>query len=232
MHLPSLRRKLPTSSMLWFCVAGGLAVLAFAIVRGQQARAERAQLAAGPMSTVVVAARDLSAGSVVAASDVRLDEMPAAFMPSAAVTSADRAVGLVSLGSVDEGETLVSTRLATSAYATSVAPGNVAITVGFTTVPAGFSLADRVDAYATFAGARPYTTLVGQDLHVLAIGEATTSVSGPASTNVTLDVDPETARQLLQAAVSGALGLAVRPALAISPSPSTSPSPGWSPSPG
>src|SRR5215213_4968868 len=223
MHLPSLRRKLPTSSMLWFCVAGGLAVLAFAIVRGQQARAERAQLAA---------ARDLSAGSVVAASDVRLDEMPAAFMPSAAVTSADRAVGLVSLGSVDEGETLVSTRLATSAYATSVAPGNVAITVGFATVPAGFSLADRVDAYATFAGARPYTTLVGQDLHVLAIGAARTSVSGPASTNVTLDVDPETARQLLQAAVSGALGLAVRPALAISPSPSTSPSPGWSPSPG
>jgi Flp pilus assembly protein CpaB len=232
MHLPSLRRKLPTSSVLWFCLAGGLALLAFTIVRGQVARAEGAQRAIGPTVAVVVAARDLAAGSVLTAGDLRLDDIPAVFLPPRAVTSLDAAVGFVSLGPVSEGEALAATRLGTSAYATSVTPGNVAITVGFATVPAGFSTADRVDAYATYAGARPYTTLVGEDLHVLAIGQTSTSVSGPTSTDVTLDVDPETARQLLQAAAAGALGLAVRPAATPSPSPSASANPGWSPPPG
>lgn len=231
MHLPSLRRKLPTSSVAWFLVAGGLAVLAFAIVQGQAARAERAQLAVGPTTPVVVAARDLAAGSVLATTDVRMREIPAVFLPPAAVTSVEDAVGFVSVGAVAEGEALVSTRLATSSFATSVGPGDVAITVGFASVPAGFSVADRVDAYATYAGARPYTTLVGEDLHVLAIGESSRSVSGPTLTEVTLDVDPETARQLLQAAASGALGLAARPAVTSSPSPSASASPVPSPSP-
>jgi len=232
MHLPSLRRKLPTSSVLWFCLAGALALLAFSVVRGQAARADRAQRAVGPMATVVVAAHDLTAGSVIGSTDVRLDELPAVYLPPRAVTSVGRAVGLVSLGDLAEGETLVETRLATSAYATSLAPGNVAVTVGFASVPAGFSTADRVDAYATYAGARPYTTMVGEDLRVLSIGEAATSVSGPALTNVTLDVDPETARQLLQAAAGGVLGLAIRPTATDSPYPSASASPGSSPPPG
>ena len=51
----------------------------------------------------------------------------------------------------------------------SVAPGDVVVTVGFASVPDGLSTADRVDAFATYAGARPYTTVVGEDLHIMSI---------------------------------------------------------------
>ena len=232
MPLPSLRRKLPTSSVLWFFAAAACALVAFAIVRGQAARAAQAQRAVGPLIAVARAAHDLTAGDVVSFADVRIDEMPTVFAPPGSVGSAEGAVGRVVVGPVATGEVLVASRLASSAYATSVAPGNVAVTVGFTSVPAGFSPADRVDAYATYSGARPYTTLVGTDIHVLAIGDGSASVGGPTTVAVTLDVDPEIARQLFQASVGGALGLALHPAVTASPSPSSSASAGWSASPG
>jgi pilus assembly protein CpaB len=230
MPLPSLRRKLPRSSIVWFIVAGGLALAAFAIVRGEAARAERARLAVGPAMQIVVAAHDLSAGTVLTPADVRLDEIPGIFAPPGAVTSVGDAVDLVSVATVTAGEPLVRSRLATSAFATSVTPGNVVVTVAFASVPGGFSPADRVDAYATYAGARPYTTLVGEDLHVLAVGDTTASSGGPSLTSVTLDVDGETARQLLQASASAVLGLAARAATVVTATPSASP--GWSPPPG
>ena len=122
--------------------------------------------------------------------------------------------------------------MAASGFGPLLAPGDVAVTVGVVSVPAGLSAADRVDAYATYAGARPYTTLVGENLHVLAIAPATESVTGPGTTAVTLDVDPETARQLLQAAASGAIGLAARANVTASPSPSASALPWVTPAPG
>ena len=96
----------------------------------------------------------------------------------------------------------------------------------------GFSAADRADAYATYAGARPYTTLVGEDLHVLSVGDTTSTLGGPSTVEVTLDVDPETARQLFQASVGGALGLAVHAAVTTSSSPDLGQSAEWSPPPG
>jgi len=217
--------------VLWCCAAAGCAVVAFAIVRAQVVRASQAQRAVGPMTAVARAAHDLAAGDVLGPGDVRLDEMPAVFAPPGALGSADQAVGRVVVGPVAAEEVLTASRLASSAYATSLAPGNVAVTVGFTLVPDGFSAADRADAYATYAGARPYTTLVGEDLHVLSVGEASSTVGGPATIEVTLDVDPETARQLFQASVGGALGLAVHPVVTTSSSPSANQSTGWSPPP-
>jgi Flp pilus assembly protein CpaB len=168
----------------------------------------------------------------VSAGDLRTTEMPAVFAPPGSLGSMDDAEGLVTVGPIAAGEVLVRSRLAASAFATSIAPGNVAVTVGVVSAPTQFSVADRVDAYATYAGARPYTALVGEDLHVLAIGESSTSVSGPATLDVTLDVDPETARQLFQAAVGGALGLAIHPpVVTATPSPSPGQSAGWSPPP-
>src|SRR5262249_32972424 len=121
------------------------------------------------------------------------------------------------------GEVLIDARLGTSHFAVTVEPGNVAVTVGFASVPDGVTPADRVDAYATFPGARPYTTLVGEDLRIIAIGDADGSAGDTAVVPVTLDVDPETARQLLQAAAAGRLGLAARAPDLASPSPSASP---------
>ena len=232
MRWPSFRRTLPMASKVLFGVAAGLTLLSFLVVRSEVDRARRAQAATGPKTVVIVAARDLSAGSRLVADDVRAIEIPLVFAPPAAVASTDGAIGQITDGPVASGEVLVTTRLAASAFGPSVAPGNVVVTVGFGSVPAGLSLADRVDAFATYAGARPYTTLVGEDLHILSIAAGTAAFDGPDATAVTLDVDPETARQLLQAAATAALGLAARAPATETSSISASPTPGVTLPPG
>jgi Flp pilus assembly protein CpaB len=221
MRWPWFRRTLPLSSKVLFGVAGALSLVCVLVVRGEVERADRALRAAGPMAAVVVASRDLDAGAAIGPADIKVVEMPQVYLPPGAVTSASAAVGLVNAGPVRAGEVLASSRLTASSFGATVAAGHVAVTVGFTAVPIGLSPADRVDAYATFAGARPYTTLVGEDLHILSIAEPETGFTGASPTPVTLDVDPETARQLLQAAAAGSLGLAAR--TTVTPSPSASP---------
>jgi Flp pilus assembly protein CpaB len=220
------------SSKVLFGIAAALALASFLAVRGEVARAARAQLAAGPGAAVVVAAHDLFPGATIGPGDVRLAQIPVVYLPPHAVTSTAAAIGKVSASAVLGGEVLVDARLGTSAFAVSVAPGDVAVTVGFASVPDGVSTADRVDAYATFAGARPYTTVVGEDLGIISIGVADRSAGESATVPVTLEVAPETARQLLQAAAAGTLGLAVRATATASPSPSATPVPGTTAPPG
>jgi len=211
------------SSKVLFGVAGALSLLAFLLVRGEVQRASQVQALAGPMATVVVAARDLAAGDTLGPSDLRVSRLPAVYLPPGAVVSAQAAIGSVSSGPVRAGEVLVSTRLAASAFGPSVAAGHVVVTIGFASVPDGLTPADRVDAYATYAGARPYTTQVGEALHILSIEQAVSSFDGPGATLVTLDVDSETARQLLQAAATATLGLAARGPDPVAPSPGATP---------
>ena len=232
MRAPRFPRTLPMSSKVLFGVAAALALASFLTVRGEVARADRAQRATGPAAAVVVAAHDLLAGAVIGSTDVRLAQIPVVYLPPHAVTSTSAAIGKVSASAILGGEVLVDARLGTSRLAVSVAPGDVVVTVGFASVPDGVTTADRVDAYATFAGARPYTTVVGEDLRIISIGTADRSAGETATLPVTLEVDPETARQLLQAAAAGTLGLAVRATATASPSPSASPVPGTTASPG
>ena len=232
MRWPSFRRKLPMASKVLFGLAAALALTSFLVVRSEVARAARAQAATGPGVTVVVAARALAAGTMLQAGDVRTVAMPVVYAPPAAVTSPDAAVGQVVDGPVAAGEVLVGTRLAASAFAPSVTPGYVVVTVGFASVPEGLSTADRVDAFATYAGARPYTTLVGEDLHILSITAGEAAFDEARATSVTLDVDPETARQLLQAAASATLGLAARAPATETPSISASATPEVTQAPG
>ena len=214
------------SSKVLFAGAAVLALASFLAVRGEVARAQQAQGAVGPAVDAVVAAHDLAAGTVIGPVDVRIVQLPAVYLPPEAITSTVAVVGKVTADIVLAGEVLVDARLGASHFAVAVGPGNVAVTVGFASVPEGVTPADRVDAYATFAGARPYTTLVGEDLRILTIGEVDASAGETAVVPVTLDVDPETARQLLQAAAAGTLGLAARAPDTASPSPSASPATG------
>jgi Flp pilus assembly protein CpaB len=214
------------SSKVLFAGAAVLALASFLAVRGEVTRAQQAQGAVGPAVDAVVAAHDLAAGTVIGPVDVRIVQLPAVYLPPQAITSTVAVVGKVTADIVLAGEVLVDARLGASHFAVAVEPGNVAVTVGFASVPEGVTPADRVDAYATFAGARPYTTLVGEDLRILTIGEVDASAGETAVVPVTLDVDPETARQLLQAAAAGTLGLAARAPDTASPSPSASPATG------
>ena len=214
------------SSKVLFAGAAVLALASFLAVRGEVARAQQAQGAVGPAVDAVVAAHDLAAGTVIGPVDVRIVQLPAVYLPPRAITSTVAVVGKVTADIVLADEVLVDARLGASHFAVAVEPGNVAVTVRFASVPEGVTPADRVDAYATFAGARPYTTLVGEDLRILTIGEVDASAGETAVVPVTLDVDPETARQLLQAAAAGTLGLAARAPDTASPSPSASPATG------
>jgi Flp pilus assembly protein CpaB len=229
MRLPSVRRKLPLSAAILYGIAAALALTSFLLVRSEIERARRVQAMAGPMAAVVVAATDLPTGAAIGPADVRTIELPRIYVPPGALAAPEDAIGLSITGALRAGEVLTTTRLAVSRFGTSITPGNVVVTIGFASVPEGLSVADRIDAYATYAGARPYTTLVGEDLHVLSIALGEAGFDGPAPTVITLDVQPAVARQLLQASAAAVLGAAARgpqvPMSAPTPTPSYTPPP-------
>jgi Flp pilus assembly protein CpaB len=227
----SLRRKLPLSSKLFLSVAAACAVASFLLVRGDAARAGVPAGISGPAVGVVVATRDVGAGETLSSEDLRLVQMPAAFAPPDAIASVGDAVGLVSAATVAQGEPLSNARTGRSALSGSVAPGRLVVSATFASIPDGLTTWDRVDAFATFGGARPYTSLVGEDLRVLRIQPTTGAFGADRGTIVTLDVDATEARGILQADATGTLALVARGAdLAATPSPS--PSPGAIPTPG
>jgi len=218
----SLRRKLPLSSKIFLSVAAACGLASFLLVRADASGASGQRAVAGPGVGVTVATHDIEAGATLTAADLRLTQMPPAFAPPGSIISPGAAVGLVAQNSIAEGEALSLSRLGRSVLAGSVGPGRLVVTAGFASVPQGLTTADRVDVFATFGGARPFTELVGEDLRVLRI-DATTSVLGDAATMVTLDVDAATARQLLQADATGTLALVARGLdTAATPSPSAS----------
>jgi pilus assembly protein CpaB len=227
----SFRRKLPTSSKVFLSVAAACALASFLMVRGEAARAGDMQMDSGPSVDVVVASHDIVAGTMLSADDLRVVRMPVAFAPPGIVRSIDAAIGSVTGSAVIEREPLSSARLGRSELAAAVGPGRLVVSARFGSIPDGLTTADRVDAFATFGGARPYTELVGEDLRVLRIEPVAGSFGGDAGTLVTLDVDAVAARQLLQADATGTLALVARGAEATA-TPSPSAFPGAAPTPG
>ena len=219
----SLRRRLPTSSKVFLALAVVCAVASFVLVRAQGARAAGGG-AGGATLPVVVAARALPPGQTLGPGDVRVAGLPAAAVPPGTLTATGDVVGRVTTGAIGAGEILTRTRVAASLLSGGVALGQVAVTATFASIPDGLSPIDRVDAYATFGGARPFTTLAGEDLRILRIGDADASGLGSdRGTRVTLAVDPATARQLVEADATGSLALVVRgAAVVVTASPSGS----------
>lgn len=219
----SFRRKLPLSSKIFLSVAAACAIASFLLVRADASRASDGRALTGPQVGVTIATHEIDAGATLTAGDLALTQMPEAFAPPGSVPAVDAALGLVAQTSIAEGEPLSASRLGRSMLAGSVGPGRLVVTAGFASVPQGLTTADRVDVFATFGGARPFTMLVGEDLRVLRI-DPTKDPLGDAGTMVTLDVDAATARQLLQADATGTLALVARgPDAGTTPSPSASP---------
>jgi len=203
----SLRRKLPLSSKIFLSVAAACGLASFLLVRADASGASGQRAVAGPGVGVTVATHDIEAGATLTAADL--------------IISPGAAVGLVAQNSIAEGEALSLSRLGRSVLAGSVGPGRLVVTAGFASVPQGLTTADRVDVFATFGGARPFTELVGEDLRVLRI-DATSDALSDTGTAVTLDVDAGTARQLLQADATGTLALVARGMATATSSPSLS----------
>jgi Flp pilus assembly protein CpaB len=218
----SFRRKLPTSSKVFLSVAAACAIASFLLVRGQAARAGAGD--PGPTIDVVVAAHDIQPGTTLSADDLATLRMPARYAPPDAIASSGDAIGMVAGSVIPEDEPLSGARLGRSVLAGVVGPGRLVVSATFASIPDGLTTADRVDAFATFGGARPYTELVGEDLRVLRIEPAASSFGGDTGTIVTLDVDETAARQLLQADATGTLAL-----VALGAAPTATPSPSLTP---
>jgi len=225
----SFRRKLPTSSKVFLSIAVSCAVASFLLVRGGAARAGGAD--PGPSVDVVVASHDIDAGTTLSDGDLTVVAMPVRFAPPGAIPAPQDAIGLVAGSAIAEGEPLSQARIGRSVLAGAVGPGRLVVSATFGSIPDGLTTADRVDAFATFGGARPYTELVGEDLRVLRIEAATPGFGGDTGTVVTLDVDAAAARQLLQADATGTLALVARGMEAATTS-SPSASPWATPTPG
>jgi pilus assembly protein CpaB len=207
----SLRRRLPTSSKVLWLLAAVCAGISFLLVRGEASRA--AASVGAPETPVVVAARSIDAGSTIAADDLAVRSVPVAGLP-ATLSTPDAAVGRVAITSFVTGEPITATRLAPigGALASSLPTGSRAVTLGVDAVPEGLVAGDHVDVFATYAGARPYTSTVAEDVRVLAIasedgGAFATTEEG---TKITFVATPEVARTLADADASAILALALR----------------------
>ena len=208
----SLRRRVPTSSKVLWTLAATCAAISFVLVRG-----EASQAAAGvdaPQIPVVVAAHDIDAGTSLGADDLTVRPVPVAAELPATFATPDEAIGRVAVTSFLMGEPISSSRLAATggALASSLPPGAVAVTLGVDAAPDGLVVGDHVDVFATYAGARPYTSTVAEDVRVLAIagGDGGAFAVSERGMRITFTAAPDVARTLAGADASAVLALALR----------------------
>ncbi|HEY3749124.1 MAG TPA: SAF domain-containing protein [Pseudonocardiaceae bacterium] len=109
-------RGWPRTMALRRLVAIGLVVLAGALALRPAGARETADV------DVVVAARDLTPGNTLAQADLSIRQLPAAVVPSGALTSRDAVIGRVLASAVRAGEPLTDVRL--------VGPADTALTTG------------------------------------------------------------------------------------------------------
>lgn len=205
----SLRAKLS----LVAAAACGLG--AFAMVRGYADRLEALEPVAGPHVDVVVAARTLTRGTVLADDALRVVEMPAPFAAPGAIRSIEGVAGATLVADIAEGETLTRTRIEAQAgpIAAQVPTGLRAFTVPSGMPPGSVRPGDRVDVLATFGGPHPYTDTVGSELEVVSVidGEGQQLAAAGVATGPTLVllVAPDAVERLAQARAFGELTVTV-----------------------
>jgi pilus assembly protein CpaB len=211
----SLRSKL----LLVLALAAGAA--SFSLVSGYAAELEALRPATGEPTAVAVAARDLVRGAVLAEEDLRIERVPAAYVPPGALRTVEEAVGQTLVADLAEGEPLTRTRLgATGGPVASLVPSGLRAFVVPSGVPEGVVRAgDRVDVLATFGGPHPYTDTVGLGLEVLSVIEepaGTFEAGGSAGPSLVLLVSPETAERLAHAMAFAQLSITIAPVEAAS----------------
>ena len=158
---------------------------------------------------VVVAARDLPAGTVLTATDLTTARYPAAAAPAGVVGAARTVVGQVLAGGVRTREPITDARLVGPGVTALLPAGQVAAPVRLAdlAVAALVHTGDRVDVLATAADA-PTAELVAEGALVV----AATGADGHADGGLLLlAVDDGTAARLAAAATSATLTVTLPP---------------------
>jgi pilus assembly protein CpaB len=178
----------------------------------------------GPTSKVVVAARDLPVGTVLATSDLKVVAWPASTMPRGYASDPSAVVGRGLITAVMAHEPLLTAKLASKeaggGLPITIPEGMRAVSVKVDEVVgvAGFVLpGTRVDVLATLTPTsgqtEAATRVILQNVTTLAAGQTIQrDAEGKPQTVtvITLLVDPEQAEKLTLAATEGRIQLALR----------------------
>jgi pilus assembly protein CpaB len=197
-------RRWSTASRLFAVLAVASGVAAFAIVRGYASRLEALRPIVGQPVPVVIAAADLTRGTAIGGSMVRVAPLPSLLAPPGAFPDATEVEGRVLLTDVAEGEAITRTRLAARSVgpvAALVEPGLRAAAVDSGLPPGAVRPGDRVDVLATYGGERPHTETVASELEVLRVMSPSPSgaVGGSEVPSLVLLVTPLDAERLAYA---------------------------------
>jgi len=205
-----MRRKASRGSRRLTIAAVALALIGGLAFQRYAAELESRARPGGPLTTVVVAARELSRGHALEPDDLKTAELPRDFAPPGAVTSIERAAGLRLIAPIAEGEPLTESRLGPPGgpVATLVPAGLLAVAVT-TSLPEGTVVADdHVDVLATFATGAPHAETVVRDAPVLSVLESNAAFEG-AGVVLILLVSPEDAERLAYARAFADLSVAI-----------------------
>jgi pilus assembly protein CpaB len=176
------------------------------LLAGVTAAGARHSQAAPTGHPVVVAARDLAAGAVLTAPDVRLRSWPDDLRPASALSHAVDAIGHRVAGAVRTGEALTSARMIGAGLATGLAPTLRAVPVqvsGPSFVHPGDSIDLLVSDTPDAAAGPPAAHLLVEDARVLAVtpGPSAAVAEQPDTLDIVVAVDRATSVKI--AAVSG-----------------------------
>ena len=233
MRWPSFRRKLPMASKVLFGLA---AALRADVVprRSERGRPRGTRTGGEPVqgSRWSWPRATSPRGRPCSRATFAPSRCPLVYAPPAAVTSPDAAIGRVLVGPVAAGEVLVGTRLGDQRLRAERRAG-LRRRHGRIRLGARRSVDRRPGRRVRDLRRCPAVHDAGWrgPPHRVDHGREA-AFDGSDATSVTLDVDPETARQLLQAAASATLGLAARAPATETPSISASATPEVTQAPG
>lgn len=180
---------------------------AVAVAAGLQA----ASPAAPARTPVLTAARDIGAGVVVSAADLRRTPYDPDAVPTGAFTAESAAVGRTTTGPVRAGEPMTDARLVTASLLEGY-PGLVAVPVRIGDAGAVrlLRVGDRVDLLAADPQSASAARVVGRDVPVLAIPRESEQAPGPTNGALVVLGVPDTAtRSVAQASVSAFLSVVI-----------------------
>jgi pilus assembly protein CpaB len=203
-HLTQVRRAIGAHRRL---LAAGFA--AVAVAAGLNVVAPPAP----PTMSVVVASTDLPAGTSLGADHLQTAHTPTDLAPRGALTNADDAIGGVLGAPLRAGEVLTDVRLLGPPLVDAYGGGRVAAPVRIADAEAVRLLqtGDRVDVLAADPSGVAETVVVASAAPVVVVPDAGDAVaSTPSGGLVVLAVTPDTARQLVRAAVVGPLSVTLR----------------------
>lgn len=224
-----MKKKLPLIFLLVAVLLAGLAALGtYRLINYQAKKAASKKVVTVP---VVVAAREIDAGTAIGKGDLALRKWPKSTLPKGFFTDAKKVLGRVPMNPVVKGEIILRSRLAAEGLAGGMAAlipeGMRAVSVRVDDVigVAGFiQPGDRVDIIATVQKGiykeNPSSRLLLQNVEVISVGEkirmpkgADTSKKKPKPVKVkvaTVLVEPIAAEKLALTAQIGKILMVMR----------------------